>query len=74
MSDRTPVTTLEELETFDDHEMVAGYRDGFAGDAEPGDNRSKSYCHGWRSGHSDFAGNPDAAQRTLARKLLGASQ
>jgi len=50
VSDRAPVETLEELDTLDDAEIQEGYRDGWTGEPEPGDNRSKSYWHGWRVG------------------------
>lgn len=67
---RTPVTTTAELATLDDGEILEGYRDGFAGEPEPGDNRSKSYWHGWRNGTSDRYHTADAAQRTLARAVV----
>jgi len=62
---RDPVTTQAELATLDSNEIVEGYRDGKAGEPEPGDNRSKSYCHGWRNGQNDRAGTSDAAQIQL---------
>lgn len=71
MSDRQPVTRLSELDALDDVEVVEGYRDGFAGDAEPGGNRSKSYWHGWRNGRVDGGHDPkDEAQAKLAREYL----
>lgn len=63
-----PVTTLADLDALDDSEVLEGYRDGFAGDMEPGNNRSRSYWHGWRNGALDGGHREkDAAQAELAR-------
>lgn len=68
---RTPVTTFAELDTLDDDEILEGYRDGFAGEAEPGNNRSKSYWHGWRNGAIDKGYlKPDAESFALAREYV----
>lgn len=49
---RAPVETVADLETLNADEIFEGYRDGLAG--EPcGDNRSRSYWHGWRNGMVD---------------------
>lgn len=69
MIDRTPVTTAAELAEMDPDEIVEGYRDAWNGDAEPGDNRSKAYWHGWRNGHNDRANTADKAQRELIRDI-----
>ena len=69
MAERVPVTTVAELVTLDDDEMVEGYLDGRKGDPEPGDNRSKSYWHGWRSGNADFNGRSTPEGRALAKLL-----
>lgn len=74
MNSRTPVTTLAELDALDEAEMVEGYQDGFAGEPEPGDNRSKSYWHGWRNGHSDRSHKSDAAQHALAKAVVRRSR
>lgn len=71
MSDRSPVETLAELDTLDDAEIHEGYRDGRAGDPEPGDNRSKSYWHGWRNGMMDsYRMKPDAASMRLVSEYV----
>ena len=49
---REPVTSLMDLARLDDEEMAEGYRDG-AGGLPCGDNRSRSYWHGWRNGARD---------------------
>lgn len=68
--DRTPVTTVAELDTLDVHEIRDGYRDGKANEPEPGGNRSKSYWHGWRNGQVDAGHAPkDEAQAALARQF-----
>lgn len=73
MSDRTPVTTVEELESFDDAEMVEGYMDALNNEPEPGPNRSKAYWHGFRNGKTDRHENRvpiDNAQSTLAHNVI----
>ena len=70
MDDRSPVTTLAELETLDIAEIVEGYRDGMSGDPEPGGNRSKGYWHGWRNGRVDGGhAEPDEAMSALIRDM-----
>jgi DNA-binding MarR family transcriptional regulator len=71
---RDPVTTPEELDAMDAAEMLEGYRDGLGGDEEPGENRSKSYWHGWRNGHNDRAHTVDPAQRALITNLREAGR
>lgn len=76
MSNREPIRTAEELERIlaepgAREEVSEGYRDGFAGEKEPGDNRSKAYWHGWRNGAVDGGHREkDAAQAELARQVL----
>ncbi|WP_029002763.1 hypothetical protein [Azorhizobium doebereinerae] len=53
MTAHEPVTTLEDLASLDEAEMLDGYRDGRAGEPAPGGNRSRSYWHGWRNGAVD---------------------
>ena len=67
---RTPVVTIDELETFDTQEMTDGYADGLNLEMEPGANRSKAYWHGWRNGRADRTGVIDADQRLLAKRYL----
>ena len=71
--ERTPVTTADELDALDTDEIVEGYRDGFAGEPEPGDNRSRSYWHGWRNGAVDGRHRTkDEAQAILATAIVKA--
>jgi len=67
---RRPVATVRDLETLDEAEIVEGYLDGFAN--EPcGDNRSRSYWHGWRNGMMDKGRiKHDAASRSLAHEIV----
>jgi len=75
VSEWSPVTTLSDLDTLDDTEMMEGYRDGYAGDPEPGNNHSRSYWHGWRNGRADGKHQPiDDAQRELARVVAARSR
>ena len=53
MSEFAPVTTMADLDALDLDEMRAGYWDGFQGEPEPGNNRTRSYWHGWCNGAVD---------------------
>jgi ribosome modulation factor len=75
MTEFTLVSTLADLDTLDETEMLEGYRDGLANEPEPGGNRSRSYWHGWRNGMADRGLRPvDEAQRDLAREYLARSR
>lgn len=70
-----PVTTIADLDSLDDAEIIEGYRDGRAGEPEPKGNRSRSYWHGWRNGAVDGGHREkDAAQAELARVVVAASR
>ena len=45
-----PVTTLEDLATLNEAELVAGYWSGREDEPNPGTSRSRSFWHGWCSG------------------------
>lgn len=49
---REPVISIFDLARLDDAEVLEGYRDGAEG-LLCGDNRSRSYWHGWRGGARD---------------------
>lgn len=71
MTQRKLIETLAELDQLDETEVVEGYRDGYHGEPEPGDNRSPSYWHGWRNGAVDGKHREgDAAQAKLAREYV----
>lgn len=73
MSEYLPVITLEDMRSLDQDEVAEGHRDGFHGAPEPGNNRSRSYWHGWRNGAVDGGFRPaDEAQRELARLVVAA--
>lgn len=75
MSEFRPVTTVADLDTLNSEEIVEGYRDGRAGEPEPGNNRSRSYWHGCRNGASDGRHRDiDAAQRELAHVVVAAQR
>lgn len=68
---REPVRTVADLDTLNMSEMLEGYHDGYIGEPEPGDNRSRSYWHGWRNGAVDGKHREgDAAQRELAAAVV----
>ena len=50
---RIQATRADQLEDLDDLELIEGYKDGSAGEPEPGDNRSYAYWHGWTKGALD---------------------
>ncbi len=49
---REPVISLMDLARLDEIEQREGYQDGYEG-LPCGDNRSRSYWHGWRQGSRD---------------------
>ncbi len=67
---RVPVSNLATLNALNDEEISEGYHDGF--DGEPcGDNRSRSYWHGWRNGMMDKGRiKPDWASMSLAKEYV----
>lgn len=68
---RKPVATVEELSALDADEILEGYLDGFDNEPAPGDNRSKSYWHGYRNGQVDGGYvSADAAQASLAKEVI----
>jgi len=73
-SARQPITTAAELDALPPEEIEEGYRDGIAGEPEPGDNRPLAYWHGWRNGDADRRNTSDAAQRALAASVRSARQ
>jgi len=68
---RKPVATVAELSALNSDEILEGYLDGFDNETAPGDNRSKSYWHGYRNGQVD-GGHvaADAAQAALAKEVI----
>lgn len=67
---RHPVATMAALETLNGDEIQDGYRDGFEG-LTCGDNRSRSYWHGWRNGMMDKNRiKSDWASQSLAREYI----
>lgn len=68
---RKPVATVEELSALNTDEILEGYLDGFDNEPVPGDNRSKSYWHGYRNGQVDGGYvAADAAQAALAKEII----
>lgn len=66
-----PVRTLADLDTLDQNEIVSGYLSAERGDPEPGENRGRSFWHGWRNGMIDLGELPkDDAAAQLAREVV----
>jgi len=71
---RRPVATLEDLETLNSDEVMEGYRDGMRNE-RCGDNRSRSFWHGWKNGMTDFGHmERDWASAELARRYVEKSR
>lgn len=71
MSEYQPLRTIEEVDLLDMDDCLDGYRYGFAGGAEPGSDKSKSFWHGWRNGKMDRGDIPhDDASGQLARAYV----
>jgi ribosome modulation factor len=69
--ERTPVSTVEELRTLDERDVISGYWAGFNGREEPGVEFNRSYWHGWRNGMMDQGRlKPDAASAALASAVV----
>lgn len=66
-----PVATVSDLETLDGDQIVEGYLSAERGDPEPGENRGRSFWHGWRNRMIDMGEIPaDNAARRLAHEVV----
>lgn len=75
MSNFQPVSTLADLESLDEGQIIEGYSEARRGDPEPGPNRGRSYWHGWRNRMMDYGEiKRDAASRQLIREYLAAQR
>ena len=65
------VTTVEELQSLDEKQIVRGYRAGLTNDPSYGE-RDKGYWHGFLNGLVDgrHVGKPSDAQAALARAYV----
>jgi hypothetical protein len=71
VSEFSAVFSVRELELLDSDEILEGYLSARSCRTEPGNNRSKSFWHGWRNGMADlWHADPDAAQAALAKDFL----
>lgn len=69
-AERRPVVTADDLDALDGTEIVEGYKDGFEG-FPCGENRSRSYWHGWKNGMTDKGRLPMTAEgRMLVHDVL----
>lgn len=70
-----PVSTLLDLETLDESDVIEGYRTTQRGDPEPGPNRGRAFWHGWRNRMMDYGELPhDDAARQLAAEYVARSR
>jgi len=68
-----PVRTMADLNGLNEDDMVEGYLSAERGDPEPGENRGRSFWHGWRNRMIDMGElPPDEAGTQLAREYLAA--
>lgn len=66
-----PVTTLEDLDSLDDAEVLEGYASAERGDPEPGENRGRAFWHGWRCRMIDFGElKADDGHRRLVHEFV----
>lgn len=71
---RREIETVAELDTLDGAEILEGYQDGLE-NFPCGENRSRSYWHGWRNGQVDGGYmKADEPQRRLARDYITKGQ
>jgi len=60
---------------LDEAECVAGYWSGRRNDPEPGSDKSRSFCHGWRNGRVDGGyAQTDRDQQEYARRYVEAQR
>lgn len=70
MSEYAPVATLADLRTLDEAEIMLGYMEFRRGDPEPGNNRGRSYWHGWMNAARDHGERPQTPEcRLLAEDV-----
>lgn len=66
-----PVATLDDLDSLDEAEMIEGHRSAERGDPEPGENRGRSFWHGWRTRMMDLrAIEVDDTHRALVAQYV----
>jgi hypothetical protein len=49
-----PATTLADLDSLSESDMIEGYASAQRGDPEPGPNRGRAFWHGWRCRMMDY--------------------
>ena len=65
------VSTMADLETLDQNEVVEGHLSAERGDPEPGPNRGRAFWHGWRTRMMDLGEiEVDDDHRNLVREYL----
>ena len=70
MGEYAPVTTVQDLDSLNDDEIMAGFEAGLDGAPEPYDSQTRSYWHGWRNGAVEGGHmRRDDAQRALTEAI-----
>lgn len=71
MSVFAPVTTLADLDSLNEADMIESYTSTQRGDPEPGENRGRAFWHGWRTRMMDYGEiKADAAHYRLVDAWL----
>jgi len=66
-----PVASVADLETLNLADVLVGYMTTERGDPEPGENRGRSFWHGWRNRMIDYGELPnDRMSRQLAHEVV----
>lgn len=68
-----PITKAKELIELDENEIVRGYQSAWKGYVLNG-SENASFTHGWGNGMADITGEPNEAQRDLARDCVRAKK
>jgi hypothetical protein len=70
-----PVSTLADLDSLNEADILEGYLSTQRGDPEPGENRGRAFWHGWRNRMMDMGElRPDSASCNLAHEYLEAGR
>lgn len=68
-----PPRNLDEIDAYDNRELMGAFLEYERGDPEPGDNRSAAYRWAWSCRHCDVTGEGDGhyeIRRAYARRMI----
>lgn len=70
-----PVSTMADLITLDELQVIEGYQSAENGDPEPGPNRGRAFWHGWCNRMRDIGALPPTPEsENLAKEFLEAQR